>query len=120
MEQLISSTDKLTKEIDALAIKVDALQGRLDVYSAIPVKTVAFGAGWYGWVSRLLIGFIILMQLLIGGLIAHRLGPEGYDRSQARANWVAFCLEVHKYHPDFLCPSISFENTKPDNDADDK
>jgi hypothetical protein len=99
-------------KIDRVLGHVEILEQRMDDFRAKPVEaTQSFiPYGVQSFFTRALVALIVGMQLLIGGLIAYRLGPQGYSRVQAKANWAQFCHEVHKYHSDFVCPTIAIEN----------
>ena len=64
---------------------------------------------FHAWIIRGLVVVIITLQLLIGGAIAIRLGPQGYDRLQARANFQQMCEQILRFHPSFVCPPIALE-----------
>ena len=110
IDLLKDNTDRLSKRLGEIEAHVLYLGQRIDSFLDIkPIKEETRSVRWYSYFTKVLIGFIILFQLGIGGLIAIRLGPEGYNRAQARANWKDMCLEIHKIHPEINCPTIVYE-----------
>ena len=110
IDLLKDNTDRLSKRLGEIEAHVLCLDQRIDSCLDIkPIKEETRSVRWYACFTKVLIGLIILFQLGVGGLIALRLGPEGYNRAQARANWKDLCLEIHKIHPEINCPTIVYE-----------
>ena len=105
---LEAQSQDTTASLGTLARKIKDVEKRLDLYKEIdaalnPTKSVIA-------VTRtILIWVIISMQIVIGGIIAYRLGPEGYNRGQAKDNWQFLCRQNKRFHPDFVCPPIAKE-----------
>ena len=98
--QLIRMESTLAK----MEARVTWQDARAEATNAVP-----FGTGHWSGAIRLLIWVIVAAQLTIGGYIAWRLGPNGYTRVQAKANFEHVCKEIQVYHPKFICPPIAEE-----------